>query len=61
MKDWKSLSHVRWDCKVHVVFVTKYRHEKIYGELRTKIGRIIRNLCEQKGIELHEGHAIPNR
>ena len=58
MKDWKSLSHVRWDCKYHVVFVTKYRQKKIYGELRRKIGRIIRNLCEQKGIELHEGHAM---
>jgi putative transposase len=60
MKDWKSLSHVRWDCKFHVVFVTKYRNNKIYGDLREKIGRIIRSLCEQKGIELHEGLAMPD-
>ncbi len=60
MKDWKSLSHVIWDCKVHVVFVTKYRHKRIYGELRTKIGRVMRNLCEQKGVELHEGHTMPD-
>jgi len=58
MKDWNSLSHVKWDCKFHIVFVTKYRHKTIYKELRTKIGLIIRNLCEQKGIELHEGHAM---
>lgn len=60
MKDWKSLSHVRWDCKYHVVFVSKYRQRKMYGELRTKIGAIVRNLCRQKGLELHEGHAMPD-
>ena len=60
MKDWKSLSHVRWDCKYHIVFITKYRHKTIYGKLKRKIGKIIRNLCEQKGIELLEGHAMPD-
>jgi len=60
MKDWKSLSHVRWDCKYHLVFITKYRHRTIYEELREKIGTIIRDLCDQKGIELHEGHAMPD-
>ena len=57
MKDWKSLSHVMWDCKYHLVFVSKYRHRRIYGEIRKKVGGIIRDLCRQKGIELHEGHA----
>jgi len=37
MKDWKSLSHVRWDCKYHLVFISKYRQRKIYGEVRKKI------------------------
>ena len=60
MKDWKSLSHVRWDCKYHLVFISKYRQRTIYGKLRQKIGGIIRNLCDQKGIELHEGHAMPD-
>ena len=60
MKDWKSLSHVRWDCKYHLVFISKYRHRTIYGEIRKKIGGIIRDLCDQKGIELHEGHAMPD-
>jgi putative transposase len=58
MRDWKSLSHVRWDCKYHIVFVSKYRQETIYGQLRKKIGAIIRDLCQQKGIELLEGHAM---
>jgi len=58
MKDWQSLSHVKWDCKYHVVIVSKYRNRVIYGELRKKIGGIIRELCRQKGIEVHEGHAM---
>ena len=60
MKDWKSLSHVRWDCKYHVAFVSKYRHRSIYGGVREKIGGIIRDLSRQKGIELLEGHAMPD-
>ena len=58
MREYESISHVRWDCKYHIVFITKYRHKGIYGELRKKVGRIIRKLCEQKGLELHEGHAM---
>jgi len=60
MNDWKSLSHVRWDCKFHLVFISKYRQRKIYGEVREKIGGIIRDLCQQKGVELLEGHAMPD-
>jgi len=54
MKDWKSQSHVRWDCKYHVVFISKYRQRVIYGKVRTKVGGIIRDLCQQKGVELLE-------
>jgi len=58
MKNWQSLSHVKQDCKYHIVFVTKYRHKTIYGRLSGKIGGIIRDLCRQKGIDLLEGHAM---
>ncbi len=58
MKNYQTLSHVRWDCKYHLVFITKYRNKVIYGSLRKKIGAIIRELCRQKGIEIHEGHAM---
>ncbi len=60
MKEWKSQSHVMWDCKYHLVFITKYRQRAIYGKLKQKIGGIIRDLCRQKGVELHEGHAMPD-
>ena len=43
-----------------MVFISKYRHRTIYGEVRKKIGGIIRDLCRQKGIELYEGHAMPD-
>ena len=58
MHDWKSLSHVRWDCKYHIVFIPKYRLKVIFGKVRQKIGRILRELCEQRGVELLEGHAM---
>lgn len=55
--DDSSLSHTRWNCKYHVVFITKYRRKEIYGKLRMDIGRIIRQLCEYKGVEIVEAHA----
>lgn len=58
MHDWQSLSHVRWDCKYHVVIVPKYRKKVIYGELRRQVGPILRRLCQQRGITLLEGHAM---
>ena len=60
MHDWKSLSHTRWDCKYHIVFVPKYRKKVLYGKLRRKVGEILRNLCRQRGVELIEGHAMPD-
>ena len=60
MHEWRSLSHVRWECKYHVVFTPKYRRKVFYGGMRQRIGTIIRELCRQKGIELLEGHAMPD-
>ena len=58
MENFESLSHVRWECKYHVVFIPKYRRKVMYGKLRAGIGQILRDLCKQKGIELVEGHAM---
>ena len=60
MHDWQSLSHVRWDCKYHVVIVPKYRKKIIYGKLKHRVGPILRQLCQQRGVELLEGHAMPD-
>ena len=60
MKDWRSQSHVKWDCKYHVVIVPKYRRRRFYGSLRSEIGKILRQLCRQKDIELLNGNALPD-
>ena len=60
MHDWKSQSHVKWDCKYHIVFIPKYRKKVFYGKMRVKIGAILRDLCQQKGVELVEGRAMPD-
>jgi putative transposase len=58
MREWQSLSHVRWYCRYHVVFVPKYRKRAIFGHLRQQIGGILRQLCEQEKVELVEGHTL---
>jgi len=60
MHEWESLSHVRWECKYHVVIIPKYRRKVLYGKLRARIGRILRELCEQRGVALVEGKAMPD-
>jgi len=60
MHDWQSLSHVRWDCKYHVVIIPKYRRKVFYGRLRRQVGTILRELCRPRGVDLVEGHAMPD-
>lgn len=60
MHEWRSLSHVKWECKYHVVIVPKYRRKVFYGRLRKQIGGILRELCRQRGVELLEGHSMPD-
>ena len=55
MHEWQSLSHVRWECKYHVVIIPKYRQRVLYGRLKRQIGPILRELCRQKGVALLEG------
>ncbi len=60
MHEWQSLSHVKWECKYHVVIVPKCRRKLLYGRLRRQIGPILRELCQQIDVELIEGHAMPD-
>lgn len=52
--DKQSLAHTKWECKYHLVFAPKYRRQIIYGQLKQDIGKILRELCERKGIEIIE-------
>ena len=57
MKDINSLSHSKWRCQYHLVFAPKYRRLAIYGQLKADIGKILRELCERKGVEIIEAEA----
>lgn len=58
--DKNSLSHTTWECKYHLVFAPKYRRQVIYGKIKADIGRILRELCERKGIEIIEAECCPD-
>ena len=60
MNDIQSLSHSKWNCKYHIVFAPKYRRQVIYGKLKSEIGKILRDLCERKGVEIIEANACPD-
>ena len=55
-----SLSHTKWLCKYHIVFTPKYRRKAIYGQYKKSIGQILRQLCNYKGVEIVEGHLMPD-
>jgi len=58
MSDYRSLSHAKWECKYHVVFIPKYRKKAIYGELRKHLGKVFRTLAEQRESHIEEGHLM---
>jgi len=60
MNDVKSLSHSKWRCKYHIVFAPKYRRKIIYGQYKESIRDILRQLCAYKGVEILEGHLMPD-
>ena len=58
--DIESLAHSKWRCQYHIVFAPKYRRQVIYGKIRADIGKILRKLCEAKGIEIIEAECCPD-
>ncbi len=56
----QSLAHTTWNCKYHIVFAPKFRREIIYGKLREEIGKILRELCNWKGVEIIEAELCPD-
>ena len=58
--DDNSLAHTQWNCKYHIVFAPKFRRQIIYGRLKVSIGRILRELCERKHVEIVEANACPD-
>ena len=55
---YHSLSHSKWDCKYHVVFVPKRRRKVLYGNIRKELGPIFHALARQKECRIIEGHLV---
>ena len=53
--DSKSLSHAKWKCQYHIVFIPKYRKKKLYGQVKRDMREIISTLCKWKGVEIIDG------
>ena len=60
MDEAESLSHTKWECKYHVVFIPKCRRKVLYKELRRHLGEVFRRLAVQKESEIEEGHLQPD-
>jgi putative transposase len=60
MDEYESLSHTKWECKYHVVFIPKCRRKLLYGELRRHLGATFRKLTEQRESQIEEGHLMPD-
>jgi len=54
------LAHTTWNCKYHVVFAPKFRRKVFFGEKRAEIGKILRTLCNWKGINIVEAEICPD-
>ena len=57
---YRSLSHSRWDCKYHVVFIPKKRRKALFGQARRHLGEIFHALARQKECQILEGHLMPD-
>ena len=60
MHDNNSLAHTSWNCKYHIVFAPKYRRKVFYGQYRVEVGKILRELCEWKGVHIIEAEVCPD-
>ena len=60
MRSVESLSHTRWECKYHIVFIPKYRRKAIFGQIRRELGDVFRRLARQKESVIEEGHLMPD-
>mgnify|MGYP005869449053 CR=1 FL=1 len=60
MRQVNSLSHTRWECKYHVVFIPKYRRKVLYGHIRKDLGEIFHTLARQRESLIEEGHIMPD-
>ena len=56
MDRYETLSHTKWECKYHIVFIPKYRRKVLYGQLRRQLGEVFHQLAHQRESRIEEGH-----
>ncbi|MBQ2867855.1 MAG: IS200/IS605 family transposase [Firmicutes bacterium] len=55
-----SLAHTKWMCKYHIIYTPKYRRKIVYNQYRESLVEITKQLCKYKGVEILEGHMMPD-
>ena len=60
MEDYRSLSHTKWQCKYHIVFIPKYRKRQLHGVVRKHLGEVFHRLAKHKECWIEEGHVMPD-
>ena len=60
-KQTNSLAHTKWMCKYHIVFTPKYRRKIVYNQYKSDLWDILKQLCSYKGVEILEGHLMPDQ
>jgi putative transposase len=60
MNQYNSLSHTKWECKYHIVFIPKYRRKALFGVIKKQLGVIFHELARQKECVIEEGHIMPD-
>ena len=60
MENVQSLSHSKWECKYHVVWIPKCRRRVLFGQLRRHLGDVLHELARQKECKILEGHLRPD-
>jgi len=58
MDEYESLSHSKWECKYHIIFIPKCRRKTLYQQLRAHLGEVFKRLAEQKDSRIEEGHLM---
>jgi putative transposase len=58
--NYQSLSHTKWQCKYHLIFIPKCRRKTLYGVVRRELGEVFHRLAQQKECKIEEGHVMPD-
>lgn len=56
MQNYRKTSHTTYDCKYHIVWITKYRKKVLLGVVAERVRELIRGICKEHEVEIIKGH-----